>query len=76
MSSMELRRRIKRKLDALPPDRLQSVADFVSFVARERESKKASEDPRKARLRQAIREADAAAAAGRLIPYEKLRLKR
>ena len=34
MSTVELRRRIKRVIDRLPPQRLESVADYVAFLDR------------------------------------------
>lgn len=32
MSVSQLRREIKRAIDRLPPERLQSLSDFVSFL--------------------------------------------
>jgi hypothetical protein len=34
MSTVELRREIKKAIDRLPPERLESVADFVHFLTR------------------------------------------
>jgi hypothetical protein len=34
MSTAELRRDLKKVIDALPPDRLASVSDFVHFLNR------------------------------------------
>ncbi|HEY8750647.1 MAG TPA: hypothetical protein VIM11_21865 [Tepidisphaeraceae bacterium] len=34
MSTIELRRAIKKAVDQLPAERLESVADFVSFLTR------------------------------------------
>ena len=34
MSTVELRRKIKRVIDRLPPQRLASVADYVAFLDR------------------------------------------
>ena len=34
MSTAELRRRIKRDIDQLPPKRLASLADYVQFLNR------------------------------------------
>ena len=34
MSTTELRRRIKREVDRLPPARLASLADYVQFLTR------------------------------------------
>jgi hypothetical protein len=34
MSATELRREIKKAVDRLPPDRLESLADYVDFLNR------------------------------------------
>jgi hypothetical protein len=34
MSTVELRRKIKKVIDRLPPQRLESVADYVAFLDR------------------------------------------
>jgi hypothetical protein len=34
MSSVELRRQIKKAVDRIPPDRLESLADYVIFLNR------------------------------------------
>jgi len=34
MSSVKLRREIKKAVDQIPPERLESLADFVSFLTR------------------------------------------
>jgi hypothetical protein len=34
MSTVQLRREIKKAVDRLPPERLESLADFVSFLTR------------------------------------------
>ena len=34
MSSVKLRRDIKKAVDQIPPERLETLADFVSFLAR------------------------------------------
>jgi hypothetical protein len=34
MSNVELRRKIKREIDRLPPARLSSLADYVQFLNR------------------------------------------
>lgn len=34
MSTFEIRREIKKAVDKLPPERLESVADFVAFLSR------------------------------------------
>ncbi len=34
MSTVELRRRIKRAIDRIPPKRLESLADYVAFLNR------------------------------------------
>jgi hypothetical protein len=77
MSTTELRRLVKKQVDTLQPERLQSAADYLSFLSKQRNgNKNETIDPRIARMRQRIREADEAEAAGKLIPLEKLRRKR
>lgn len=34
MSTVELRRKIKKEIDRLPPDRLESLSDYVQFLNR------------------------------------------
>ena len=34
MKTAELRKEIKKSLDLVPPDRLPSVADYVTFLSR------------------------------------------
>ncbi len=34
MSTVELRRKIKKAIDRLPPKRLESLADYVQFLNR------------------------------------------
>jgi hypothetical protein len=34
MSTVKLRREIKKAIDRLPPERLESLADYVSFLNR------------------------------------------
>jgi hypothetical protein len=34
MTSVELRREIKKLVDRVPPDRLESLADYVQFLNR------------------------------------------
>ena len=34
MSTVELRRRIKKEIDRLPPRRLESLADYVAYLTR------------------------------------------
>jgi hypothetical protein len=34
MSTVELRRRIKKAIDQLPPKRLESLSDYVEFLNR------------------------------------------
>src|SRR2546423_766074 len=34
MNTLELRREIKRAIDRLPPERLESLADYVHFLSR------------------------------------------
>ena len=76
MSAVELRRKIKRQLDDLPMDRLRTAADFIDFLEKKNGSRSLENDPRIARMRLRIRQAEKAEAAGKLIPLEKLRRRR
>jgi hypothetical protein len=76
MGTAQLRKKIRKDLESLPANRLQSAADFIAFLGQRANGKKDSTDPRILRLRERIRQADEAEAAGRLIPLEKLRRRR
>jgi hypothetical protein len=60
MSTTELRREIKKAVDRLPADRLESLADFVTFLNRPT-------------LRQRIKDAEKAIAAGKGLNWRKAR---
>ena len=75
VSTLELRRKTKKQLDHLSVDRLQSAADFIDFLDK-KHGNGSERDPRIARMRLRIREADEAEAAGKLIPWDKLKRKR
>jgi hypothetical protein len=34
MSTIKLRRELKKAIDSLPPERLESVADYIAFLNR------------------------------------------
>jgi hypothetical protein len=76
MSTMELRRKIKRQLDDLPLDRLQTAADFIDYLGKKNGGESPGSDRRIARMRLRIRQTDAAEAAGKLIPWELSKRKR
>jgi hypothetical protein len=71
MSTVKLRQKLKKQLDDLPLDRLQSAADFIDFLGQKNGNGASENDPRIARMRLRIRQADAAEAAGKLIPWPK-----
>jgi hypothetical protein len=75
MSTLELRRKIKRQLDVLPKDKLRSAADFIDYLGKGNGARSPEKDPRIARMRRRIRRAEAAVAAGKLIPWEQLKRK-
>jgi hypothetical protein len=75
MSTTKLRRKIKKQLDDLPSDRLQSAADFIDFLGRKNGNGASESDPRIARMRLRIRQAEAAEAAGKLVPWQKQKRK-
>ena len=60
MNTLELRREIKKAIDRLPPERLQSLADYVSFLTRPS-------------LAQRLEEAEKAIASGRGLPWRRVR---
>jgi hypothetical protein len=60
MSTAELRRKIKKAVDQLPPKRLESLSDFVQFLNR---------PP----LTQRLAAAEKAIAAGRGVNWRKVR---
>jgi hypothetical protein len=60
MNTPELRREIKKAIDCLPPERLQSLADYVHFLTR----------PSLARR---LQEAEKAVASGHGINWRKVR---
>lgn len=69
MSTTELRRRIKKQLDTLQSERLQSVADYVSFLHR----KPTSKEMKLARFRASLAKAEKDLAEGRFVSWEELR---
>jgi len=60
MSTMELRREIKKAVDRLPPKRLESLADYVHFLTRPA-------------LPERLAEAEKAIAAGKGVNWRKVR---
>ena len=73
MSITQLRREVKAQLDGLAEDQLRSAADYVAFLGQKAKPAGLSDNQKKAKLRRAIREADAAQAAGTLVPLDRLR---
>ena len=76
MSTAELRRRIKKEVDALPPERLQSAADFIAFLG-DAASDRTFEEYLRTRppIEERLKQAEKDIAAGRLTPVEQLRRK-
>lgn len=73
--TVELRRRAKKQIESLSPERLQVAADFLSYLE-ERESNEATEEVlRIPGLLEQFEEAERDIAAGRVTPVEKLRRK-
>jgi hypothetical protein len=75
MSIDELRRKMKKQLDDLPLDRLQPAANFIDFLCEKSDSRSSESDPRIARMRLRISRTEAAIAAGKLVPWRKLKRK-
>ena len=61
MSKLELRREIKKAIDQLPPERLESVADYIAFLNRPA-------------LLHRIADAEKAIAAGKGVNWRRVRL--
>ena len=55
MTVSELRRKLKKHIDRLPPERLNSAADYLAFLADD-ESASAAAQSMKARIREAERQ--------------------
>ena len=74
MSTTQLRRDIKKKVDALPLDRLQSAADFLAFL-NDRASDRTFEEYLRTRppLKERLMQAEKDIAAGRLTDWRDLR---
>jgi hypothetical protein len=60
MSNLQLRREIKKVVDRLPPERLESLADYVHFLTRPS-------------LTQRIANAEQAIASGKGVDWRKVR---
>jgi hypothetical protein len=76
MSTAELRRSIKKKVDALAPERLQSAADFLAFLSDPASDRTFEEYLRnRPPLEERLRQAEKDITAGRLTPIEQLRRK-
>lgn len=60
MSEVKLRAEIKKAVDHLPPDRLASLADYVSYLARPS-------------IEQRVNAAEKALKAGKAVNWRKLR---
>jgi len=71
MSTVELRRKIKRQVDGLPSGQLRSAADFIDYLGKKNGAPSSEKDPRIIRMRRRIRQADAAEAGGKLISWER-----
>lgn len=72
MSTAEMRRLAKHSIDALPPERLRSVMDFIGYVSKQSDDAGVvTRRPFSQRLAQARRDAKA----GKLISTSSLRRK-
>jgi hypothetical protein len=69
MTATELRKKIKKQIDRVPAQRLQSAADYLAFLTQE--TSKAT-GPR-AKFLQRLQKAEADIAAGRLIEWRGIR---
>ena len=72
MGMMETRRRAKKRIDALSPERLQVADDFLAYL-QERESNEATQELLKIHgFEDRLAEAERQVAAGQLTPAEEL----
>jgi hypothetical protein len=60
MTTNQLRREIKKAVDELPPERLESLADYVKFLSR-------------SSLEQRLKDAEEAFAAGKAVNWRHVR---
>ncbi len=73
MSTIELRRKMKKQIDALNPDRLRYAASLLALLNSDEADN--TENARLARFRATVAKAERDLAAGRFVPVEKLRRK-
>lgn len=73
MSVIELRRKMKKQIDAMAPARLRYAANLLSLL--EKNERDHGRDAMIARFRAKLAKAERDIAAGRFVPVEKLRRK-
>jgi hypothetical protein len=73
MSTTELRRRVKKQVERLPADRLQSAADYLLFL--QHGDVGHASNGKLSEFRARIQKAERDIAAGRTVPVERLRRK-
>ncbi|MGA2497563.1 MAG: hypothetical protein ABSH20_07465 [Tepidisphaeraceae bacterium] len=73
MSTLELRRKIKNRNDALPETSLGVAADFLAWLSQHGST--AGEATKRATLDERLRAAERAIATGRVTPVERLKRK-
>ncbi|MGD0387616.1 MAG: hypothetical protein ABSC42_01565 [Tepidisphaeraceae bacterium] len=73
MSTVELRRKIKKQIDGLDGGRLRYAANLLSLLGRSETDDDSG--TRIARFRATLAKAERDIAAGRFVPFEKLRRK-
>lgn len=73
MTTVEMRRRAKRKIESLTPGQLQSALDFIDFLRRRREEEEATRELEgKPGFARAMKEAQKDIASGRLVDWRKV----
>lgn len=75
MTVVELRRRLKKRIDSLPPKRLQVAADFVAYLDERPDNAATRELERIPPLLERILQAEREFAGGKATPVEQLRRK-
>jgi hypothetical protein len=75
MSTLQLRRQLKKKVDALPTGALRSASDFLDYLEHRGNGRSATNRSRIAAMRRRLGEAERQVAAGRVIRADKLKRK-
>jgi hypothetical protein len=75
MTTAQLRRDIKKRVDALDSDRLMSAADFLEYLATRENGGRTTKNKKEAALVRRLAKAELEIAQGRVTPVHALRRK-